>query len=235
VAPPVELPANPFASSAPASQTGAAAGTGTNSAKSKTVARKPQAKTHYTRPSGALIVFDNSRQQVELVVPGPERWTLFVNEPDVAGQPTVGTATGTSGTLVVPYPKNFCGVIQGDILVGVHEHGPGKRSTIATCQSPVVRVSPQQGGGEPSPPPATVTPTATNGGGGSGGASNGGSDQPTLPFTGVGRGIQGSAIAGSCALVLGLALLFLSSPRHPRLVLARRRVTRTLFWLLGDY
>ncbi len=45
-------------------------------------------------------------------------WQLFVNEPDIPPQTVVGTATGTSGILTVHYPKNFCGVIQADALVG---------------------------------------------------------------------------------------------------------------------
>ena len=45
-------------------------------------------------------------------------WQLFVDEPDIPSQTVVGTATGTSGILTVNYPKNFCGVIQADAIVG---------------------------------------------------------------------------------------------------------------------
>lgn len=45
-------------------------------------------------------------------------WQLFVDEPDIPSQTVVGTATGTSGILTVNYPKDFCGVIQADAIVG---------------------------------------------------------------------------------------------------------------------
>jgi hypothetical protein len=45
-------------------------------------------------------------------------WQLYVNEPDIPSQRTVGTAMGTSGILTVNYPKHFCGTIQADAIVG---------------------------------------------------------------------------------------------------------------------
>ncbi len=73
------------------------------------------------------IRFWNSYNVVTMTV--PERawcpktepfceWQLFVDEPDIPSQTVVGTATGTSGILTVNYPKNFCGVIQADAIVG---------------------------------------------------------------------------------------------------------------------
>ncbi len=73
------------------------------------------------------IKFWNSFQVVTMRV--PERawcpktepyceWQLFVDEPDIPSQTVVGTATGTSGILTVHYPKDFCGVIQADAIVG---------------------------------------------------------------------------------------------------------------------
>ncbi|HEX7442814.1 MAG TPA: hypothetical protein VF320_02945 [Acidimicrobiales bacterium] len=41
---------------------------------------------------------------------------LFFNEPATGA--VVGTATGTSGTLTIAYPRDFCGVIQADALIG---------------------------------------------------------------------------------------------------------------------
>ncbi len=45
-------------------------------------------------------------------------WQLFVDEPDIPSQTVVGTATGTSGVLTVHYPRDFCGVLQADAIVG---------------------------------------------------------------------------------------------------------------------
>src|SRR5271170_4617483 len=68
-------------------------------------------------------VFNDSAQTVTLTIPsGNGRWLLFVDEPDVAGQPVVGqqyapnNANGTY-TLTVPYPTCFSGTIQGDAEV----------------------------------------------------------------------------------------------------------------------
>ncbi len=62
---------------------------------------------------------------VTLDVPGtcPMRhpnceWMLSVDEPGVPAQTVVGTATSTSGRLVVAYPRGFCGVVQADVLIG---------------------------------------------------------------------------------------------------------------------
>jgi hypothetical protein len=45
-------------------------------------------------------------------------WELYVNEPDIPAQTTVGIVSGRSGILTVPYPKSFCGVLQADAIVG---------------------------------------------------------------------------------------------------------------------
>ena len=63
-------------------------------------------------------------------------WTLSVDEPDVAGQPVVGTATGTTGVLSVTYPA-FCGLLQADALVGPPQRKEvGHRHVINTCDCP---------------------------------------------------------------------------------------------------
>ncbi len=68
----------------------------------------------------AVIKFWPSYQVVTLKVPlqqwcPPSKpscvWMLSVDEPNIPPQTVVGTATGTSGVLVVAYPSNFCGVI----------------------------------------------------------------------------------------------------------------------------
>jgi hypothetical protein len=64
-------------------------------------------------------------------------WELFVNEPGQPGQPTVGIDTGTSGVLSVPYPPDFCGMLQADVLFGTPPHKEiGRRHTINTCGCP---------------------------------------------------------------------------------------------------
>lgn len=234
---PVAMPADPFSVAATQAVQNAPKVTHKAHASANPAAKAPPLPKPGSLPPGAVLVFDNARQQVELTVPGPVQWTLFVNEPDAPGAPTVGTATGSSGILVVAYPEGFCGVIQADVLVGNKQRGPGVRQAIdtgGTC--PKIPVSPGGGGGGSGPggaaPPSGGAPGTTTSATSTPSAST--VDEPILAFTGVGRGLQGSAIAGSAALVVGLTFLLLSSPRHPRLALARRRATRTFFWMLGD-
>jgi len=93
-------------------------------------------------PSTPQIIFDDLDQQAKLVVPTPPcpttqpdcQWKFVVQIPE--GNITVGVVVGTSGTLVVPYPANFCGVIQADAY-----RGPpfvplrGFQHTIETCHT----------------------------------------------------------------------------------------------------
>jgi hypothetical protein len=75
-------------------------------------------------PSSAVITFDDSAQQVTLQIPSPAcpttqpncQWKFFLNEPKLSVD--VATIYGTSGTLTLAYPPNFCGVIQADAYVG---------------------------------------------------------------------------------------------------------------------
>jgi hypothetical protein len=82
--------------------------------------------------ANALITFWNNNDVVTLNTPAmcpttPQNPTgaptcefeLFVNEPDIPAQTTVGSAVGgLSAILTVPYPTNFCGVLQADVEVG---------------------------------------------------------------------------------------------------------------------
>jgi hypothetical protein len=72
-----------------------------------------------------VLTFSSDRVTLTLPTQGcPHRrpdceWMLFVNEP-MTGK-LVGTATGpgtTTGALTVALPAFFCGVVQGDALVG---------------------------------------------------------------------------------------------------------------------
>ena len=75
-------------------------------------------------PSSAVITFDDGAQQVTLQIPSPAcpatqpgcQWKFFLNEPKLSVD--VATIYGTSGTLTLAYPPNFCGVIQADAYVG---------------------------------------------------------------------------------------------------------------------
>jgi hypothetical protein len=91
-------------------------------------------------PSSAAITFDDGAQQVTLQIPSPAcpttqpgcQWKFFLNEPKLSVD--VATIYGTSGTLTLAYPPDFCGVIQADAYVGppwVPKRG--WQHTIATC------------------------------------------------------------------------------------------------------
>jgi hypothetical protein len=102
--------------------------------------------------STAVIIFDDAAQQTQLIIPTPAcpatqpdcQWKFFLNEPKL--HVDVATVYGTSGTLTIPYPPNFCGVIQADAYIGppwVAQRG--FQHTINDCE----------------PPPTTTTTTTT--------------------------------------------------------------------------
>jgi hypothetical protein len=91
----------------------------------------------------AQVNFADQARMVTLTIPTPAcrqrghttscNWELFVNEPDVPGQPVVGAVFGTSGVLSVPYPSG-CGTLQADALVGTPPHKVvGHRHVVNTC------------------------------------------------------------------------------------------------------
>jgi len=117
------------------------------------------------------------------------QWMLFVNEPATGA--IVGTMLGTTGTLSVAYPVNFCGVIQADVLAGPlpWRQVVGHRHTIqtaTTCSSSL----PFVGG--------TTAPTRTT-------AKGTHSDPAQLPFTGI--DIEPLSIVGITLVTLGLLLV----------------------------
>ena len=112
--------------------------------------------------SVARIIFDDSAHQAELIIPTPAcpttqpdcTWKFFLNEPKLSVD--VGTVFGTSGTLTIAYPKNFCGVIQADAYIGGPPWEPkrGFQHTIADCTPPTTTTT--------TPPTTTTTsPTTT--------------------------------------------------------------------------
>jgi hypothetical protein len=188
--------------------------------------------------SSPQIIFDDSAQQAELVIPTPAcpesqsecQWKFVLQIPK--GDVTVGVLYGTSGTLVIPYPPKFCGVIQADAYQGppfVPERG--FQHTIATCDpatttttsttttstttsttvpTTVPPVAAPKASPPPAPPVAAPTPPAP--------APV--SATPTqLPFTGVNT--TPILFVGLTLVVLGLALLASASSR-------RRVVSRLL-------
>jgi hypothetical protein len=114
--------------------------------------------------STATIIFDDAAQQAQLIIPTPACpttqpdcvWKFFLNEPKLSVD--VGTVFGTSGTLTIAYPKNFCGVIQADAYIGGPPWVPkrGFQHTIEDCTPPTTTTT--------TPPPTTTTtepPTTT--------------------------------------------------------------------------
>jgi len=89
------------------------------------------------------VKFVDQARMVTLTIPTPACkhsahaapcvWELFVDEPDVPGQPVFGAVSGTSGVLSVPYPT-LCGVLQADALVGSPPRkAVGYRHVINAC------------------------------------------------------------------------------------------------------
>jgi hypothetical protein len=181
-----------------------------------------------------VFTFSQIQSHVQMTIPGPAcpesnacEWMLYVNEPFVAGGPTVAEVTGTSGTLTVPYPPNFCGVLQADALIG-----PGKwvyltgiRQTVGLCSPTVVDTS-SAVAGQPStlpysaPASTAPAPVATS--------------AKTLPFTGVDVGPE--VVLGTVLLLAGMVLLVDSDLRRLRWIGAVgpiRWVGAVLAWLMG--
>ncbi len=111
-------------------------------------------------PSTAVITFDDAAHQVTLQIPSPAcaatqpdcQWKFFLNEPKLSVD--VATIYGTSGTLTLAYPPNFCGVIQADAYVGPPWVAKrGWQHTIADCPPPTTTTT--------TAPPATTTTTTT--------------------------------------------------------------------------
>ncbi len=114
-------------------------------------------------PTSAVITFDDNAHQVTLQIPDPPCdtsepgcvWKFFLNEPKVSVD--VATVYGSTGTLTISYPPNFCGIIQADAYVGPTANGPwvSKRGwqhqipPVGDCEPP----TPPSGGGTDTPPP----------------------------------------------------------------------------------
>lgn len=137
-------------------------------------------------PTSAVITFDDAAQQVTLQIPTPAcpttqpgcQWKFFLNEPKLSVD--VGTVYGTSGTLTLAYPPNFCGVIQADAYVGPPWVAKrGWQHTIGNCAStgPGTTDQPDSGGTSTTPdttPSSVPTPTTDQ-------PDSGGTNAPDAP------------------------------------------------------
>jgi hypothetical protein len=177
-------------------------------------------------PSTAVITFDDAAQQVTLQIPTPAcpesqptcQWKFFLNEPKLSVD--VATVYGTSGTLTLAYPPNFCGVIQADAYVGppwvakrgfqhtIEDCEPPATTTTTTTEPPTTTtttttmlppVPPPVSGPTvepPAPAPVVAVPVA---------APVAPAPLTQLPFTG--KNIKPFLVTGLVLVVLGLALL----------------------------
>lgn len=191
------------------------------------------------------LVFNDAAQQVTLTIPTPPcapdqqgcKWVLFVNEPDVAGKPVVGSVTGTSGVLTVKYPADFCGVLQADARTGppfvqvyglLHHVGgdcpppPASTTTTSTTSAQPTGTTeppptpPNVSATASSPPaPGAAAPTndlpATEAPAVAGTSSPAASDSPAASGTSqlpfTGVDVKPLLVVGSASVVTGLALL----------------------------
>jgi hypothetical protein len=198
------------------------------------------ASTAWASSGIAEPTFYAAGQQIQMAIPSGGcqsdcQWELYVNEPGAPGAPTVAAPVGTSGTLVVPYPPNFCGTVQADVLVksgsGPWTYETGTRGSVDTSCPGAANNS----GTAPvtsSALPATVT------------AATSATSTPTtdpvaaaatsLPFTGANLGPI--AFVGITAILVGALLLaeswfgWVRRLAHAGPV---RRVDAMLSWFLG--
>jgi hypothetical protein len=206
-----------------------------------------------------VLKFVSSDNEVTLKMPTPPcpatsptcQWMLLVNEPDVPAKTVVGFVTGTSGTLSIAYPTNFCGVIQADVYIGPAPWRLrfGHQRTIDTAQScnpPPVSPNPPvtppavtaSAGPSPAAPATPATPAPV--------AADAAAPQPSastaqLAFTGV--NVPPLAIAGSALLIAGIYIVTTIEQRRRALRRARRAVTsesvgagavRMTDWFMGE-
>ncbi len=114
--------------------------------------------------SSPVITFDDAAHEAQLTIPTPAcpeaqpncQWKFFLNEPKLSVD--VAVVYGTSGTLSIPYPPDFCGVIQADAYVGPPWVAKrGFQHTIDDCNPPATTTTTLP----PPPPPTPSTPTTT--------------------------------------------------------------------------
>ena len=130
-------------------------------------------------PTTAVITFNDAAHNVQLTIPTPAcptsqpdcQWKFFLNEPKL--HVDVATIYGTSGTLTLDYPPEFCGVIQADAYVGppwvakrgfqhtIDDCNPPNTTTTTTTTTTTVPPTTTTTTGPPTPPTTTTTTTTT--------------------------------------------------------------------------
>jgi hypothetical protein len=200
----------------------------------------------------AKIKFYNKQRVVTMLVPAqcpnvrqaPCVWMLYVNEPENPAQTVVGTQTAPPGggkVLQVNYPKNFCGVIQADVVVGpspwLFESGrvreintfpsPGKGHGNATAFCPTT----------PTTTPGSTTPPHPPGGNGGGNGQGGNAQASALPFaaatTGSGASGTGDAAGSTAAAASPATLPFTGLDVKPLIFVGAALILVGLFILTG--
>jgi hypothetical protein len=208
-----------------------------------------------------IIKFWSTSNQVTLQVPICDgrratcEWMLFVNEPYVPGQTVVGEVVGSSGVLTVPYPADFCGVIQADAIL---ETNPvrleiGHQAAVTTAANcppitkntvPTPKPLPGTTGSDPPSPTGTGTGTATPTGTGTATLTNDPAhaaavEAAQLPFTGI--DIKPMGYIGVAMVLTGLLLASTFEKRRRalrrlkvRTDVAAHHATRVSRWFLGQ-
>lgn len=122
-------------------------------------------------PSEAVITFDDAAQAVHLTIPTPAcpesepqcEWKFFLNEPRL--HVDVATVYGSSGSLTIEYPSDFCGVIQADAYVGPPWVAKrGFQHTIEDCEAATattLSTGPPSAGATSEPPTTATTAAST--------------------------------------------------------------------------
>jgi hypothetical protein len=161
-------------------------------------------------------------------------WMLYVNEPNVPGHPTAGTATGTSGTLTVAVPAGFCGLLQADALLGPAPWAfrTGVRRTVGVCPPGTKGKTVT-----PTTVPQAVTASLPNTGSNTNAKTD--NDGVKLPFTGF--DLSPLVLLGGGSVLAGLLLMFPFGDirRRLRIISAlgwrglASGVRRTGAWLFG--
>ena len=128
-------------------------------------------------PTTAVITFNDAAHNVQLTIPTPAcptsqpdcQWKFFLNEPKL--HVDVATIYGTSGTLTLNYPPEFCGVIQADAYVGppwvakrgfqhtIDDCNPPNTTTTTTTTTTTVPPTTTTTTRPPAPPTTTTTTT----------------------------------------------------------------------------
>jgi hypothetical protein len=122
-----------------------------------------------TGPGTPVITFDNAAQVVELTIPasscspsGPNcQWKFFLTEP--SHSLVVGSIDGSSGTLSIPYPANYCGTMEAEAYLGLAS-SPAVQQTMSGCcwPSPSTTMATLAPANQPTPTWTTMpTPAPT--------------------------------------------------------------------------